>query len=71
MPSARRVSALDPALRIILISGYAGQEAAAGVAFLEKPFSAASFRAAVREQLAGRGPEGPPPPGSRKAPGAP
>ena len=54
---ARRVSALDPALRVLLISGYAGQAtaAAARVAFLEKPFSAASFRAAVRELLAAPG----------------
>lgn len=55
---AWRVSEMDPALRVMLTSGYSGEEAtlsapaAARVAFLEKPFSASSFRFMVRELLA-------------------
>lgn len=55
---AGRMAERDPTLRVILVSGYAGEEAvtsaafAERVAFLEKPFSAASFRAKVRELLA-------------------
>lgn len=55
---AGRISEMDPESRVILISGYAGEEAtlsalgAARVAFLEKPFSATAFRSKVRELLA-------------------
>jgi len=54
---AWRLTESDPRLRIILISGYAAEEAtlsaiaAERVLFLEKPFSAQAFRAKVREAL--------------------
>jgi two-component system cell cycle sensor histidine kinase/response regulator CckA len=56
---AWRMSERDPSLGIVLVSGYACEDAAlsslaAGrVVFMEKPFSAVAFRTTVRELLGG------------------
>ncbi|HET7551345.1 MAG TPA: PAS domain S-box protein [Gemmatimonadaceae bacterium] len=59
---ASRIAARHPGIRVLLMSGYAGDEAArrgiarAGSAFIEKPFTGDGLAARVREVLEGATP---------------
>jgi len=49
---AAKLRELDPAVRVLCMSGFAGPEGAAGETVLEKPFTVAELLAHVRDALA-------------------
>ena len=53
---AERISELRPRINVLFMSGYPGDAIVPGIAFLQKPFSAATLARKVREVIDGGAP---------------